>query len=194
VSIKHIEVFAPASIANLGPGFDVFGLAIEGLGDTVKLSKIKGEEIIITVDGVPRGSIPLEPLANSSGAVVKAVMEDADPGNGFKIDIFKGVRPGIGLGSSGASAAATAFGVNILLSLGLSRDELVGFLEKNGVETIVSWRIPNHLQPALNLSHFKLSETEKLSREVVSLPIYPELKDEQVRYVINVIHDFYKKI
>jgi dTDP-4-amino-4,6-dideoxygalactose transaminase len=77
---------------------------------------------------------------------------------------------------------------------GKHRDELVGFLEKNGVETIVSWRIPNHLQPALNLSHFKLPETEKLSREVVSLPIYPELTDEQVRYAINVIHDFYKKI
>lgn len=77
---------------------------------------------------------------------------------------------------------------------GKHRDDLVEFLEKKGVETIVSWRIPNHLQPALNLTNFKLPETEKLSREVVSLPIYPELTDEQVRYVINVIHDFYKKI
>jgi homoserine kinase len=125
VSIKQIEVFAPASIANLGPGFDVFGLAIEGLGDTVKLSKIEGEEIIITVDGVPPGSIPLEPRANSSGAVVKAAMEKETPGLGFKINILKGVQPGIGLGSSGASAAATAFAVNLLLSLELSRDELV---------------------------------------------------------------------
>jgi dTDP-4-amino-4,6-dideoxygalactose transaminase len=70
------------------------------------------------------------------------------------------------------------------------RDNLVKFLEKNGVETIVSWRIPNHLQPALNLTHFKLPKTEKLSNEVVSLPTYPELTDEQAHYVIDVIHDF----
>jgi dTDP-4-amino-4,6-dideoxygalactose transaminase len=72
------------------------------------------------------------------------------------------------------------------------RDELVKFLEQNGVETIVSWRIPNHFHPALNLKHFKLPRTEELSNEVVSLPMYPELPDDQVHYVIDVIHDFYE--
>jgi dTDP-4-amino-4,6-dideoxygalactose transaminase len=73
------------------------------------------------------------------------------------------------------------------------RDELAQFLEKNGVETMVSWRIPNHLQSALNLKHFSLPKTEKVSNEVLSLPMYPELFDEQVDYVIEVIHDFYKQ-
>jgi dTDP-4-amino-4,6-dideoxygalactose transaminase len=73
-----------------------------------------------------------------------------------------------------------------------NRDGLVEFLEKNGVETIISWRIPNHLQTALNLNRFNLPKTEKLSNEVVSLPMYPELTDEQVHYVIDVIHDFYE--
>jgi len=72
------------------------------------------------------------------------------------------------------------------------RDELVNFLEKSGIETMVSWRIPNHLQPSLNLKHFKLPKTEKLSNEVVSLPMYPELTDEHVHYVIDTIHDFYE--
>jgi dTDP-4-amino-4,6-dideoxygalactose transaminase len=72
------------------------------------------------------------------------------------------------------------------------RDELVEFLEKNGVETIVSWRIPNHLHPALNLNQFSLPMTEKLSNEVVSLPMFPELTDEQANYVKDVIHDFYE--
>jgi len=71
------------------------------------------------------------------------------------------------------------------------RDELVKFLEKNGIETMVSWRIPNHLQPSLNLKHFSLPKTERLSNEVVSLPMYPELTDEQIHYVIDVIRDFY---
>ena len=73
------------------------------------------------------------------------------------------------------------------------RDELVKFLEAKGVETMVSWRIPNHVHPALDLSHFSLPETEKLSNEVVSLPMYPELPNEQVQYVIDVIHDFYER-
>jgi dTDP-4-amino-4,6-dideoxygalactose transaminase len=72
------------------------------------------------------------------------------------------------------------------------RDGLVKFLEQNGVETIVSWRIPNHFHPALNLKHFKLPKTEELSNEVVSLPMYPELADDQVHYVIDAIHDFCK--
>jgi len=71
------------------------------------------------------------------------------------------------------------------------RDELVKFLKEKGVETMVSWRIPNHLQPTLNLTHFKLPKTEKLSDEVVSLPMYPELTDDRAHYVIDGIHDFY---
>jgi dTDP-4-amino-4,6-dideoxygalactose transaminase len=73
------------------------------------------------------------------------------------------------------------------------RDELVEFLEKNGVETIVSWRIPNHFHQALNLNRFSLPMTEKLSNEVVSLPMFPELTDEQVHYVIDVVSDFYQR-
>ena len=74
----------------------------------------------------------------------------------------------------------------------VKRDELVSHLEKNGVETLISWPIPMHRQPALGLSHFRLSQTEAISREVLSLPMYPELTDEQVNHVIKVIQDFFK--
>ena len=73
------------------------------------------------------------------------------------------------------------------------RDKLVEFLEKNGVETIVSWRVPNHFHHALKLNRYKLPNTEKISNEVVSLPMYPELSDESVDYVIDVIHKFQHK-
>jgi dTDP-4-amino-4,6-dideoxygalactose transaminase len=73
------------------------------------------------------------------------------------------------------------------------RDKLEVFLEKNGIETMVSWRTPNHLQKALKLDHFKLPETEKVSKEVISLPIYPELTNEQIEYVIKTIHKFKKE-
>jgi len=39
--------------------------------------------------------------------------------------------------------------------------------------------------------HFRLPETERISKEVLSLPMYPELRDDQVEYVIKVIREFY---
>lgn len=48
----------------------------------------------------------------------------------------------------------------------------------------------NH-QKALELSNYILPETEAMSREVLSLPMYPELDDEQVQYVIKTVSDFY---
>ena len=73
-----------------------------------------------------------------------------------------------------------------------NRNDLEKYLEKRGVETLVKWRIPNHLQPGLKLSRFKLSQTEKISNEVISLPIYPELTNRQIRYVVKCVKDFYR--
>lgn len=73
------------------------------------------------------------------------------------------------------------------------RDELVAHLRKAGIEILVSWPKPLHKQESLGLGHFHLPMTEKISNEVLSLPMYPELTDEQVEYVINTVHRFYKK-
>ena len=73
------------------------------------------------------------------------------------------------------------------------RDELVNHLRENSIEILISWPIPMNHQKALKLSHFKLPETEAISREVLSLPMYPELDNEQVEYVIQTIRDFYIK-
>jgi dTDP-4-amino-4,6-dideoxygalactose transaminase len=72
------------------------------------------------------------------------------------------------------------------------RDKLLDYLKANGVETLVSWRTPNHKQKNLKeINKFKLPMTELISKEVLSLPMYPELTDEQVDYVINCIKKFY---
>ena len=72
------------------------------------------------------------------------------------------------------------------------RDELVHYLRENGVEILISWPIPMHHQPALKLNHFKLPETEAISREVLSLPLYPELTDGQAGFVIDAVRSFFK--
>jgi len=75
-----------------------------------------------------------------------------------------------------------------------NRDELQKHLESKGIETLVSWRIPLHKQPALmqDLGHFSLPVTEEISRTCLSLPMYPELTDEEVDFVIESIRDYFK--
>ena len=67
------------------------------------------------------------------------------------------------------------------------------FLEKNGVETLVRDTTPNHKLKGLNLDHFHLPITEKMAIDSVRLPLYPELTDKEVRYVIDRVKKFFKK-
>ena len=71
------------------------------------------------------------------------------------------------------------------------RDELFEFLKEKGVETLIKDPFPNHLQAELGLSRFSLPLTEQLAKEVISLPLYPELTDSQIEYVISCIREFY---
>jgi dTDP-4-amino-4,6-dideoxygalactose transaminase len=71
------------------------------------------------------------------------------------------------------------------------RDRLVAYLKESGIEVLISWPKPMHHHEALNLGHFNLPMTERISQEVVSLPLFPELSNKQVEFVINAIRKFY---
>ncbi len=73
------------------------------------------------------------------------------------------------------------------------RDELHNFLKERGVETLIKDPIANHRHPNLGLSHFQLPYSEKLAKEVISLPMYPELTQEQIEYVVGCLKEFYSK-
>lgn len=72
------------------------------------------------------------------------------------------------------------------------RDELAVYLKERRVETLIKDPIALHHHPALGLSHFQLPYTEKLAKEVISLPLYPELTNEQIEYVISCVKEFYQ--
>lgn len=72
------------------------------------------------------------------------------------------------------------------------RNELFKYLKSRGVETLIKDPISNHWQKGLGLSNFKLPVTERLAKEVISLPMYPELTNEQVNYTITCVREFYK--
>ena len=125
VSAKQIEVYSPASIANLGPGFDVFGIALDGIGDTLRIELVPEPGVMVIVKGTEAGSIPTDPGSNCAGVVLQYVLDHYDAGQGFVVEVEKGVPPGKGMGSSGASAAGAAYAAMKLLNLEPSDSEAV---------------------------------------------------------------------
>jgi len=120
--VSKITVKAPSSTANLGPGFDVFGLAIDAFYDAVTLTKTKNGITIVTDD-----NIPTNPENNTAGLVVKNMREKFKIKDGVEIKIRKGVPAGFGMGSSAASAAAAAVAFDKLFGLKLDGNSLVEF-------------------------------------------------------------------
>ena len=120
---NSIIVKAPSSTANLGPGFDVFGLALDAFFDEIKLSKKKQKGISIISEDL----IPIDPAKNTAGLVVKAMQKNFKTKEGLEIKIKKGVPPGCGIGSSAASAAAAAVAFDKLYQLNIDQDSLVKF-------------------------------------------------------------------
>jgi len=77
-----------------------------------------------------------------------------------------------------------------------NRDELQKYLSDNGIGSTVYYPLPLHLQKVYENLGYKLGdlpESEKASREVLALPMWPELKDEEVKVVVEVIKSFYGK-
>jgi len=106
--VKSVTVRAPCSTANLGPGFDVFGLALDAFYDEVTVTK-KPKSFGIKI--VSSDDIPLDPKKNTAGLVAESMMKEVGISDGVEISIKKNVPAGYGMGSSAASAAACAIGI-----------------------------------------------------------------------------------
>jgi homoserine kinase len=117
--LRRVRVFAPASVANFGVGFDALGGALDGPGDvvTARLSEKPGVRIVaVSGDG---GLLPRDARKNTAGVAAAAVLEEfAGRGRfGVEISLEKGLPLASGLGSSAASAAAGAYAAGLLLGL-----------------------------------------------------------------------------
>jgi homoserine kinase len=126
---RRVRVFAPATVANLGPGFDVLGLALTSPGDLLEaeLSDRPGVEIVeITGDG---GLLSRDPVKNVAGRAAGDVLRRASGrtrmGAGIRLWLRKEMPLASGLGSSGASSAAAAVAANELLGRPLSQSGVV---------------------------------------------------------------------
>lgn len=125
VPAKAVRVEAYCSTANLGAGFDVFALALDRFADRVQVRKTNTGTIKIKARGPFGGELPRAPDKNSAGPPARALLDMSGLNIGVEITVEKNVPPGLGLGSSGATAAACTQAMNHLLELDLSNDELV---------------------------------------------------------------------
>ena len=121
-----ITAFAPATVANLGPGLDVLGLALAAPGDRVTARLAPGHGVTIDAVTGDGGALPIDPAKNTAGIAAQATLVKAGVSTGVALTLQKGMPIGSGLGSSAASAAAAAFAVNLLIGSPLRKAELVG--------------------------------------------------------------------
>ncbi|MGH2543387.1 MAG: homoserine kinase, partial [Ardenticatenaceae bacterium] len=124
--MDSITVFAPGTVANLGPGFDILGVAVEGIGDWVTATLQDETGVVIDSIEGDAGRLSWEPGENTAGIAAREVLERLGvTGMGVALRVRKGLPLGSGLGSSGASAAAAAWAVNVLFNQPLSKEELL---------------------------------------------------------------------
>lgn len=124
---NDIRVFSPATISNVGCGYDIMGFALKDLGEEMvvrktengglKIDKISGDE-----------SIPFDPQKNTATVAVKAMLAQLPNVDfGFSFEMYKNILPGSGLGTSASSSVAAVYAVNELLGRPFNKTELVQF-------------------------------------------------------------------
>ena len=122
--MKRIKVFAPASIANLGCGFDIMGMALDEVGDVLEMTLDEdGEGIsIVNETDVP---LPADPEDNVITPVLRKFFALTGKSGRVDVRVLKKIFPGSGIGSSAASSAAAAFGINELFGAPLGEEDVV---------------------------------------------------------------------
>ena len=124
-SLPSVRAFAPASVSNVGCGFDIFGFAIEEPGDAVVVQERDepGVEIVEILGG--DGRLPLEAHRNSAGVAAQALLDATETQKGVQIILEKNMPLSSGLGSSAASGAAAVVAIDRLFELGASQELLL---------------------------------------------------------------------
>ena len=157
--------FSPASVGNVGVGFDILGHVITGVGDTVTVRRIDAPEVRIAAIRGTTIDLPKDAPGNTAGASLIALREALGLPFGFEIEIDKGIPLGSGMGGSAASCVAALVAANELLDTPLSRQALYPFA-LTGEAVASGGRHGDNLGPML-LGGLVLSTAERLVRIAV---------------------------
>jgi homoserine kinase len=110
-----IAAFAPATVSNVGCGFDVLGFALDAPGDVVIAEAAADHGVHIAAIEGDDGRLSHESRSNTAGAAVEQLLLRLGAHRGIRLRIHKGIPLASGVGSSGASAVAAVVAANELL-------------------------------------------------------------------------------
>ena len=165
--MKKVKAFAPATVANMGCGFDIMGMTLNGVGDVVSVEVSEGDELIINnVSGV---ELPDDIEKNVITPAVRALMAAAGMKRKIEVTVEKKILPGSGIGSSAASSAAAVYALNEALDRPFSDEKLVEFAMEG--EKLISNGVPHadNVAPAILGGVVLLRSYEPL--DIVRLPV-----------------------
>ncbi|HET8799489.1 MAG TPA: homoserine kinase [Thermoanaerobaculia bacterium] len=142
--MNRARAFAPGSIGNVGPGFDVLGLAVDGIGDTVTVELTKGPSRIESIAGRDAELVPKDPARNCASIAANAYLHPF----GYRaiVSVEKGLALSGGMGGSAASSVAGAYAAALALGQAPSmRDVIAAALE---AEAAVAGRHLDNIAPS----------------------------------------------
>ncbi len=165
--MKSIKIFAPATIANLGSGFDLLGLAIDGIGDEIIFHQT--QQLDVKIIDIKGATLPYDNKNNIVGYVAEMMLNDAKANFGVEIEIIKGIKPGSGIGSSAASSVATVFGINLLLGDTFDNTQLIEYAMEG--ELLVSGgKFADNVAPCLLGGMVLINDYEPLAYMQMPVP------------------------
>lgn len=121
---QQASAFSPASVGNVGVGFDILGHVIEGVGDTVSVRRTASPDVRIAAIRGATVDLPLDAPGNTAGAALISLRDAFALPFGFDVEIDKGIPLGSGMGGSAASCVAALVAANALLDVPLTREQL----------------------------------------------------------------------
>lgn len=121
------HAFAPASVGNVGVGFDILGHTVAGIGDRARVRRIDAPEVRISAIRGLGLDLPMDAARNTAGAALIALRDALQLPFGFELELEKGLPLGSGMGGSAASCVASLVAANALLDSPLAPDALYPF-------------------------------------------------------------------
>lgn len=125
VDMKKVTAIAPATVANVSCGFDIFGFAVEAPFDEVEVWR--SPELIIEEITGDEGRLSTDPLKNTCGVAVDQFLKALNTNHSIGMRLHKHLPLGSGMGSSAASAVAALVAANHLLNEPFTKHELLPF-------------------------------------------------------------------
>lgn len=160
------SVFVPGSIGNVGPGFDVLGLAIDGIGDRVSI-ELTGHEWSVHVGGRDADRVPSDPAKNVAAIAARHYLESKGYRGGATLWLEKGLPLSGGMGGSAASSVGGAVAAARALGGSHTRDEIIDAALAG--ESVVAGRHLDNIAPSLLGGLCVVVETDPVT--IVKIPM-----------------------